>query len=630
MIKYSVLILLAVTVFLLALTPHGPDPFSLLRDPVPGSQRVAHSSHCAGCHGRDKSGQSLVDNNGNDVSIHDDWQVSMMGLSAHDPFWRATLAHEVNAYPTSKEHIESTCLKCHAPLGSIESHFNGLPYSFDAMFHDSLGLDGVSCSSCHQQPAEGLGSSHSGNFLIDTNRLIYGPYPNPVAGPMQIYVGFDPVFSDHIYSSGVCAGCHTLITETLDETGTATGEFFVEQATYHEWLNSIYPSQGKECQSCHMPFIEDSVIIATDLLALKKRYPYGLHQFFGANTAMLTMMHANKNELNLPPAYESTWSESIENNRQSLRSAADIAIQNMYVENDTLYVDVQIKNKTGHKLPTGYPSRIAWLQVELYDEQSQSAIYLNGLIDTNGNIQGRDLPYEPHHEIARSSGDVQIYEMVMSDLSGHLTTRLNGASDMFKDNRLLPLGFKSNHSTYDTVSVRGNAINDSNYSLESNKGLDVIQYRISLEGNKGTARLNISLKYHTFPSRWMQDLFANDSIPEVAAFRSMYAGYEDFTELIDEIEINNFSLSPSSISNNMKNKEINMYPNPGYSHSVFFNLNPDQAGLTYTLVNTEGKIFQHGNLSHVVNVGNNLPPGVYYFLIFKQSKLISTLPYTRI
>ena len=97
---------------------------------------------------------------------------------------------------------------------------------------------------------------------------------------MQIYVGFDPVFSDHIYSSGVCAGCHTLITETLDENGVATGNSFIEQATYHEWLNSSFPSQGKECQTCHMPFIEDSVVIATDLLALKKRYPFGLHQFF--------------------------------------------------------------------------------------------------------------------------------------------------------------------------------------------------------------------------------------------------------------------------------------------------------------------------------------------------------------
>ena len=268
MIKFGLIGCLALTIILLGL--RLPDtPPRQYRDPVPPSQKVAHSSHCAGCHGYDDTKMALVDEAGNDVNIYDDWQISMMGLSAHDPFWRATLAHEVNLFPTAQAAIETTCLKCHAPLGSIQAHLHGLNYTYQNMLGDSLGLDGASCSSCHQQPAQNLGQGHSGNFTMDTNRVFFGHYPNPFKGPMQIYVGFEPVFSDHIYSSGVCSGCHTLITETLNEQGNPTGNFFVEQATYHEWLNSIYSIQGKECQTCHLPFIPDNVVIATDFLALE-------------------------------------------------------------------------------------------------------------------------------------------------------------------------------------------------------------------------------------------------------------------------------------------------------------------------------------------------------------------------
>lgn len=627
MIKYGVLVLLGVTVLILGLTSPVFDP---RRDPVPEVQKVAHSSHCAGCHGRDETGMSLVDGNGNDVNIHDDWQISMMGLSAHDPFWRATVAHETNIYASAREEIEVACLKCHAPLGSIQSHLTGLPYSFEIMLGDSLGLDGVSCSSCHQQPAKNLGKGNSGNFTIDTNRIFYGPYPNPVQGPMQIYVGFDPVFSDHIYSSGVCAGCHTLITKTLDEDGIETGDFFTEQATYHEWLNSVYPSQGKECQTCHMPFIADSVVIASGLLALEKRFPYGLHQFFGANTAMLSMMQSNKEELGLPDvSSKHAWSESIENNRISLTKAATLEIQSLHVANDTLYFDLNVKNKTGHKLPSGYPSRIAWVQVIMTDDISNDTIYKNGLTDAEGNIEGRNHPYEPHHEISRSTEDVQIYEMVMSDIYGQLTTRLNGAYEPFKDNRLLPLGFRRNHSTYDTVAVWGNAASDTQYDTESNKGADIIQYRIPLKSKKGFANLNVALNYHTFPSRWMNDLFSNDTVDLVVDFKEMYQGYENFIEVIDSLSVEQINLSTSAVHDKDLNTSITVFPNPGNGTEVLVtSVLATSRNLHYELIDVNGKIIISGSLKEKITLSNQLKSGVYYFIFYEKTKMIAVKPYS--
>ena len=632
MIKYGILILFAGTILILGLTLPNVDFLDPRRDPVPETQKVAHSSHCAGCHGFDETGKALTDSEGKDVNIYDDWQTSMMGLSAHDPFWRATLAHEVNQYPSASAAIETTCLKCHAPLGSIQSHFSGSPYSYAMMLQDSLGLDGVSCSSCHQQPAKNLGSGNTGNFLIDTNRVMFGPYPNPFQGPMQLYVGFEPVFAEHIFSSGVCAGCHTLITETLDDDGTPTGNSFVEQATYHEWLNSVYPGQGKECQSCHLPFIQDSIVIATDFLALKKRHPFGLHQFFGANTAMLSIMKENREELNLPhPSHDEAWDESINNNRLSLSRAATLEISPWYIFDDTLHFDLKIKNKTGHKFPSGYPSRLAWLQIVMTDPNGIDTFYANGILDQSGNISGRDHPYEPHHEVSNSEGDVQIYEMVMSDLQGLLTTRLNAAYEPLKDNRLLPLGFRKNHSTYDTVAIWGNALVDPDYDATSNAGSDNLEYKIPLNGNKGLANLTVSFRYLSLPARWMNDLFLHDSLDQVAQFKTMYEGYQVKDELIDEIKIDHLDLSTSHTNDISSSDGIILYPNPGNGREVRIKVSSEMlhdATIHYKLIDIHGIGIQAGILKDPISLTHGLNPGLYFFEIYNQQRLIAIKPYS--
>ncbi|MGB4848321.1 MAG: hypothetical protein WBP41_10410 [Saprospiraceae bacterium] len=630
MIKYGILILFAGTIFILGLTDPSFEP---KRGPVPPTQKVAHSSHCAGCHGFDEASEALVDAQGKDVNIFDDWQFSMMGLAARDPFWRATLAHEVNQYPSASSEIETTCLKCHSPLGSIQSHLSGQPYSYALMLQDSLGLDGVSCSACHQQPARNLGAGNSGNFTIDTNRILFGPYPNPFQGPMHINVGFDPVFSDHIYTSGVCAGCHTLITKTLKDDGTPTGDFFVEQATYHEWLNSIYPAQGKECQTCHMPFLKDSVVIATDFLALKKRYPFGLHQFFGANTAMLSLMKTNRDSLHLfTTSGVKGWDESIQNNRLSISRAATLDMSPIQVFDDTLYFELTVKNKTGHKFPSGYPSRLAWLQVVLTDQTQSDTIYANGLLDEEGNIIGRDHPFEPHHQESKSSADVQIYEMVMSDLQGHLTTRLNAAYKPLKDNRLLPLGFNRNHVVYDTVAIWGNALDDQDYGINSTLGTDIIAYKIPLNGRSGLADLSIAFIYHSLPSRWMNDLFTDDTLAQVAQFKTMYNNYKKFTEVVDKLNIADIDLSPTSIRNISFSSQINLFPNPGTGNEVMIGFPSsmnDQFPIVYELVDINGKKLQSGIAGAMIRFDVDLQTGVYYFIFYQDSRLIGIKPYSK-
>ena len=83
--------------------------------------------------------------------------------------------------------------------------------------------------------------------------------------------------------------------------------------------------------------------------------------------------------------------------------------------------------------------------------------------------------------------------MVMSDLGGHLTTRLNAAYQPLKDNRLLPTGFRVDHTVFDTVATWGNVNEDPDFTTESNNGLDRIEYRIPLSGRTGLADLSVSL-----------------------------------------------------------------------------------------------------------------------------------------
>ncbi|HEY3387085.1 MAG TPA: T9SS type A sorting domain-containing protein, partial [Saprospiraceae bacterium] len=303
----------------------------------------------------------------------------------------------------------------------------------------------------------------------------------------------------------------------------------------------------------------------------------------------------------------------------------------LYVYGDTLYVTLVVKNKTGHKLPSGYPSRLAWMELTLQDRNTKEVIYKNGALDEAGNITGRDHPFETHHQVSRSENDVQIYEMVMSDLSGQLTTRLNAAYQPLKDNRLLPTGFSRNHSAYDTVAVWGTAQDDPDFGINSFKGVDSIEYRIPLYGHKGQADLSIAMHYQTLPSRWMADLFENDTIDLVAHFKTMYEGYNRHFETIDEIEIDSIDLSTSSTSLIGSLTAIVISPNPVYGAMLHISFT-EQIDLsrqwTYSIIDINGRKIQSGPLSEDISLLPTIRQGVYYFALFTENKIAGIKPFT--
>ena len=219
------------------------------------------SGNCILCH---QSNGNAMTWNGKDVSPITYWRSTMMGNASKDPLWRAVVSEEVHSFPQLQQTIESTCLKCHSPLGFTQAIYNGQTgYSMAELKQNPLANDGVSCTACHQIKPNNFGTkqSYSGNYIIHADSILYGPYTNSDTLLMPFIIGYTGKYGAHVNQSELCATCHTLFTPTVDAQGNIIGSF-PEQTPYLEWKNSQYSSQNVQCQDCHMPKIYDPIRIS--------------------------------------------------------------------------------------------------------------------------------------------------------------------------------------------------------------------------------------------------------------------------------------------------------------------------------------------------------------------------------
>jgi hypothetical protein len=95
--------------------------------------------------------------------------------------------------------------------------------------------------------------------------------------------------------------------------------------------------------------------------------------------------------------------------------------------------------------------------------------------------------YEPHHQVIRSPDDVQIYEEVVTDDVGVVTTGFLNRWHDKKDNRIPPRGFRWDsmyvHEPYDAA-PKGEALADPQYvppdPTTPLEGVDEITYEVAL------------------------------------------------------------------------------------------------------------------------------------------------------
>jgi hypothetical protein len=195
-----------------------------------------------------------------------------------------------------------------------------------------------------------------------------------------------------------------------------------------------------------------------------------------------------------------------ERTKEFLQSqSARVSIRKIDFDSGHLRVDVFVQNLTGHKLPTAFPSRRAWLHVLIRD-QGGNKVFESGALNADGSIQGNDNDadpsrFEPHYREITSSDQVQIYEPILRDQAGHVTTGLSAATGYLKDNRLLPAGFQKETAGQD-IAVRGDAAEDPDFKDAG----DLVRYSVALSDVGGPVHVEVELWYQPIGFRWAHNL----------------------------------------------------------------------------------------------------------------------------
>jgi hypothetical protein len=476
-----------------------------------------HSENCVACH------NNLVAPDGEDVSIGSTWRSTMMANSARDPYWQASVRRETIDHPTRAAEIQDECAACHMPmsrrisheaggLGDVFAHVQKTGTTREDVSLHRLAMDGVSCTSCHQIAPDKLGTreSFNANFVIrptpaDGARVIFGPYRIDAGRKtiMRSVSGFVQAQGRHITESALCASCHTLFTTAFGPEGEAIGSL-PEQMNYQEWQHSDFEKEERSCQSCHMPAAPGPIRIASVLG--DARESLARHVFVGGNAHMVRLLNRYRTELGvdaLPGELEATAQATL---RQLQQDTATITLSTPRQDGAQLIFDVDVQNLTGHKFPTGYPSRRAWLHVTVHDGAGRT-IFESGAIDSRGAIAGNDsdadpLTYEPHYQRVTKADQVQIYESILGDRQGRPTTGLVSATQYLKDNRLLPRGFEKRTAAAE-IAVVGKASSDANFTGAGDRVHYVVHVGTSVAGPLG---VDAELRYQAIGYRWAHNL----------------------------------------------------------------------------------------------------------------------------
>jgi hypothetical protein len=550
----------------------------------------------------------------------------MMAMSAKDPFWKAKVRQEIMTNPAHAGILQNKCLDCHAPLGAYTSKYHGNAfYSLTDLATDTLGKDGVSCGACHAIGPYGLGTGnfYSGTIPYDTSSHVeYGPFPSPYVGPMQLYEGFTPMFSTHTDEGRMCSSCHTLITQSVDLGGTPTGGHFVEQATYHEFVNSDFPANNIKCQTCHMPQIADAIILSSSTSGLTPRTPFNQHRFQGANYFMLNLIKNNKDSVKVYVPDAKLDSTIIATSVQLKTKSIDLNLMLDSITVDTAYFRVKIKNKAGHKFPSGYPSRRAVLQMIVTDAMNDT-VFRSGTFNSQQRVIGENPAYEPHHAMINQSNTPQIYELVPGDVMGNFTSILERASILLKDNRIPPTGFTTSSPVYDTTLTSADANADADFNKTASiegSGMDYVHFHVPIAGVSGTLKIRAKMYYQAVPPKWVDQLFTVNA-PEVNSFKNMYqnADQTPFLMVADSLVSISVPLSVYDIFSS----EIKVWPTISFDGRVTIASPYGEMIKTIDVYNGEGKLVTNTiNSGYQPQVEIVLPAarGIYYLSIRTGNK----------
>lgn len=450
--------------------PGGGIVSSTLRDfHQPGTQPFDAGTDfptrqaCSGCHGN------------YDQAVEPDfnYQGTMMAQAARDPLFKACLAIAEQDAPGSGD----LCLRCHTPGGWMSGRSN--PTDGSELTQNDR--DGVGCITCHRmldpdydagtdpeedaivlQALDEVPANYSnGQFVVDPEDRRRGPYSDAAAPHTTLY---SPVHS----SGDFCGTCHDVSNPVFARTGNRdyapnamdaasptldSGELFPLERTYSEWKSSSFNTpQGvyapefagnkpggfvSTCQDCHMRDVTGKGCNDVDAVT---RTDLPLHDLTGGNTWMPPLIaQLYPSEVNL-----AALNAAADRARQMLSKSAVVDVL-VAAEGDSFRATVTVTNRTGHKLPTGYPEgRRMWLHVIARDLGGQT-VYESGRYESGTGL----LEHDPDAKIYESIAGISpaLAQAIGENAGESFHFALNDT--ILKDNRIPPLGFtNANYSAF--------------------------------------------------------------------------------------------------------------------------------------------------------------------------------------
>jgi hypothetical protein len=446
--------------FTILIEPGGRLPTTLRDFRMPGTQPFAvtnftRSGTCQGCHG------------GYDPASEPGYgfKGSMMAQAGRDPLFYACMAIANQDAPSSGD----LCIRCHSPFGWVEGRSN--PTDGSAL--TLADRDGVSCDHCHRMvdpvykpgisppedvavlaalPPEDLPTAaHGGQYVDDPNLRKRGPYADANAPHPKLASAFHR-------SSDLCATCHDLSNPVYERSGdddyvpgafddapgmVASDTHMPIERTFSEWAASSFPGgvyapefAGAKvdgivstCQDCHMADVVGKGCFSP---STPTRTDLGYHDFAGGNAWMPGVIGALYPGETDPVALAAAATRA----RAMLAKSAVVDV-GLSVASGNLVATVTVTNRTGHKLPTGYPEgRRMWLNVVAYDGSGQK-VYESGAYDAATGVLTEDAAARVYEVQAGLSAPIAAQAGLASGPSFHFV--LNDT--IYKDNRIPPAGF---------------------------------------------------------------------------------------------------------------------------------------------------------------------------------------------
>ena len=252
-----------------------------------------------------------------------------------------------------------------------------------------------------------------------------------------------------------------------------------------------------------MPVVNEAVAVTS--LYGKPREGMHRHVFVGSNFVMEGMLQDHRDEL-ATEALPKEMDAATKRTSEFLRTqAAKVLITRVDATRNRLAVDVHVENLGGHKLPTAYPSRRAWLHFAVRDGNGH-VVFESGALNPDGSIVGNDndedpLKFEPHYREITSSQEVEIYEPILKDSQGKVTTGLLHAVGYLKDNRLLPHGFDKATADKD-IAVTGDAADDPGFTDRGSS----VRYVVATGNATGPFKVEAELWFQPIGFRWAHNL----------------------------------------------------------------------------------------------------------------------------